>query len=60
MNAAAHEPQVIDLLVTADQRRVSISEVQQFRDSIRPEPQEGFDEIDLLVQELRNLKPENQ
>jgi hypothetical protein len=41
----------IERLISADQRRVTIAEVEQFRESLAPPP--AVDPIDLLVEEIR-------
>lgn len=52
------EPLALDLLLSKDQRRLSVAGHHEWRESIST-PQ-AFDEVDEFVAELRELEPEGE
>ena len=56
MNPSPREPLALDLLLTADQRRpLSVAGHHEWRESLAA-PARDFDEVDELVEELRELE----
>jgi len=56
MNPSDRDPLEVELLVDADKRRVTIAEVQDFRESIASND-ERFDEIDNLLDDEIQVDP---